>query len=207
MKNFDEIVERVIEQYPKPMLELNFTNPFELLVSLVLSARCTDKLTNKITEELFDKYPTPKEMSQASFEQINEIISSCSMHNTKAKNLKAISEILCEKYSCNVPNKFDELVSLPGVADKTANIVLSFGFGIPAIGVDTHVLRAANRLGISSSKKPKQVEEDIKNICPKEKWIAFYAGLILLGRHICKAKKPSCESCFLNDICPKNGLR
>ncbi len=206
MKSSENIIERVLSNYPIPKIELDFKNPFELLISLVLSARCRDVLTNKITKELFKKYPTPKQMSQASIDDINKLVSSCSMHNTKAKNIKTISEILCKKYNCNVPNDFKTLILLPGVADKTANIVLSFGFGIPAVGVDTHVERVANRIGITASKKPKQIEKDIKNICPKEKWIAFYAGLILLGRYICKAKKPLCESCFLNDICPKYGL-
>ena len=206
MKNFDAILNRIKEHYPQPKLELDFKNPFELLVSLVLSARCTDKLTNKITKELLAKYPNPKEMSKASQEDINEIISSCSMHNNKAKNLKRIAEILCDNYNCNVPDAIDELVKLPGVADKTANMVLSFGFGIPAVGVDTHVLRVANRTGISQSVKAKQVEEDIKKICPKDDWIMFYSGLILLGRYICKAKKPLCNECFLNDICSKIGI-
>ena len=207
MTNFKEIVERVLSNYPKPKLELDFKSPYELLVGLVLSARCRDSLTNRITKDFFKKYPTPKEISEASTEDINDMIASCSMHNTKAKNLKKIAEILCEKYSCEVPSSFEKLIALPGVADKTANMVLSFGFGIPAIGVDTHVLRVANRVGMSSSNKAKQVEEDIKKICPKDKWIAFYSGLILLGRYVCKAKFPMCGSCFLNDICPKRGLK
>ena len=206
MKNFDAILNRIKEHYPEPKLELDFKNPFELIVSLVLSARCTDKLTNKITKELFAEYPNPEKMSKASQEDINEIISSCSMHNNKAKNLKKIADILCEKYDCRVPNSFEELVKLPGVADKTANIVLSFGFGIPAVGVDTHVLRVAKRTGISQSVKAKQVEEDIKKVCPKDDWIVFYSGLILLGRYICKAKKPLCNECFLSDICSKIGV-
>ncbi len=207
MKNFKEIIERVEKHYPNPKLEIEFKNPFELLVGLVLSARCRDSLTNKITKKLFERFPGSKEMSKANADDINKLISSCSMHNTKAKNLKRIAEILCEKYRCEVPGSFEHLIQLPGVADKTANMVLSFGFGIPAVGVDTHVLRVANRTGISLSDKTGQVENDIKKICPKEKWIVFYSGLILLGRYVCKAKKPVCEACFLNDICPKNGLK
>ncbi len=206
MTNFEEIIRIIEKEYPKPKIEIEYNNPFELLVGLVLSARCRDSLTNKITKELFKRYPTAKEMAKAETEDINVLISSCSMHNTKAKNLKKISEILCEKYNCGVPDNFEELTKLPGVADKTANILLSFGFGIPAIGVDTHVLRVANRTGVSSSKKPKQIEEDIKKICPKEKWIIFYSGLILLGRYVCKAKSPNCKQCPLEKICPKNGL-
>ncbi len=206
MTNFNEILKRIKEHYPNPKIEIEFNNPFELLVGLILSARCKDSTANKISKKLFERFPSPKEMANANIDEINEIISSCSMHNTKAKNLKSISQILCDKYMCKVPDKFEDLKGLPGVADKTANMVLSFGFNIPAVGVDTHVLRTANRLGISSSKKPKCVEEDIRRICPKEDWILFYAGLILLGRYICKAKNPKCSECFLNDICPKIGV-
>ncbi len=205
MKNLNKIVERIKEHYPNPKIEIEFKNPFELLVGLVLSARCTDKTTNKITKELFEKYPTPKDMDKAEIEDVNELILSCSMHNTKAKNLKKISKILREKYNCRVPDDFEALVSLPGVADKTANMVLSFGFNIPAVGVDTHVLRVSNRIGISNSKKPKDVENDIKDSVKQDDWIVFYAGLILHGRYICKAKKPLCDECFLKDICPKIG--
>jgi endonuclease-3 len=206
MKNLNEIVERIKQHYPNPKIEIDFDNPFELLVGVVLSARCTDKLTNKITKELFSKMPTVQDMANAEIDSINKLISSCSMHNTKAKNLKKIAQILCEKYNCSVPNNFKALIELPGVADKTANIVLSFGFGVPAVSVDTHVQRTANRIGISQSKKPKDIENDIKNGVKKDDWIMFYSGLILLGRHICKARKPMCNDCFLNDICEKNGV-
>ncbi|WP_022670642.1 endonuclease III [Hippea alviniae] len=202
----NQIVERIKKQYPDPTIELNYSNPFELLVALILSARCTDARTNKITEELFKIYPTAKELKDANFDELNGIISSCSMHNTKAKNLIELAKEICEKYDCEVPKSLEELTSLPGVGRKTANIVLSMGFGIPAVGVDTHVLRVANRLGISNSKKAETVENDIMEKVNQEDWIVFYTGLILLGRHICKAKKPDCKSCFLNDICPKIGV-
>ncbi len=206
MKNFKELIKRIKEHYPSPILELDFKNPYELLVGLVLSARCQDKVANRITKELFKHYPSPAELSQASIEEVNELISSCSMHNNKAKNLKKIAQTITEQYNGKIPNRFEELVKLPGVADKTANMVLSFGFGIPAIGVDTHVIRTANRLGISASNKSKDIENDIKRIVPEEDWIVFYAGLILLGRYICRSKKPLCNECFLNDICPKIGV-
>lgn len=206
MTNFDEILKRIKERYPKPKIEIDFNSPYELLIGLVLSARCRDDTANKISAKLFEYFPSPKDMANATVDEINELIFSCTMHNTKAKNIKKIAEILCERYRCSVPNKFEDLIGLPGVADKTANMVLSFGFNIPAVGVDTHVLRTANRLGISSSKKPKVVEEDIKRIYPREDWIVLYAGLILLGRYICKAKNPLCSECFLNDICRKNGV-
>ncbi|AEA34238.1 endonuclease III [Hippea maritima] len=203
----NQILERIKKHYPQPKLELNFSTPFELLVALVLSARCTDKLTNKITPKLFEIFPTPEALKEADYDELNELISSCSMHNTKAKNLIAIAKALCEYHNCKVPESLEELTKLPGIGRKTANIILSFGFGIPAVGVDTHVLRMANRLGISDSKKADVVEEEIKQKIPKEDWIVFYSGLILHGRHICKAKKPNCDECFLNDICPKIGVK
>ncbi|WP_025270489.1 endonuclease III [Hippea sp. KM1] len=203
----NQILERIKKHYPTPTLELNFSNPFELLVALVLSARCTDKLTNTITPRIFSKYPTPDKLKEANYDELNDIISSCSMHNTKAKNLIAIAEALCKNYNCEVPKSIEELTKLPGIGRKTANIILSFGFGIPAVGVDTHVLRMANRLGISNSKKAEVIEEEIKKSIPEEDWIVFYSGLILHGRHICKARKPKCDECFLNDICPKIGVK
>ncbi len=202
-----ELVERIKKLYPEPTVELNFSNPFELLVALILSARCTDKRTNIITKELFKRYPTPKDLAEAPVEEIDKIISSCSMHNTKSKNLKALSEILVRDFNGEVPKSLEELTKLPGVGRKTANILLSMAYGIPAIGVDTHVKRLAYRLGISKSENPEGIEEDIKKAVPKEDWIVFYTGLILHGRRVCKARKPNCDGCPLNDICPKIGVK
>ena len=202
-----ELVERIKRLYPEPTIELNFSNPFELLVALILSARCTDKRTNIVTKELFKRYPTPEDMANAPVDEIDKIISSCSMHNTKSKNLKALSEILVKDFNGEVPKSLEELTKLPGVGRKTANILLSMAYGIPAIGVDTHVKRLAFRLGISKSEKPEEIEEDIKKAVPEEDWIVFYTGLILHGRRVCKAKKPDCDKCPLNDICPKMGVK
>ena len=200
------IVEKIKKLYPEPTIELNFSNPFELLVALILSARCTDKRTNMITKELFKSYSTPKDLAEAPIEEIDKIISSCSMHNTKSKNLKALSETLVKDFNGEVPKSLDKLTKLPGVGRKTANILLSIAYGIPAIGVDTHVKRLAHRIGISKSEKPEEIEEDIKKAVPKEDWIVFYTGLILHGRRVCKAKKPNCDGCPINDTCPKIGV-
>ncbi len=202
-----ELIERVKRLYPEPKIELDFKNPFELLVALILSARCTDTRTNTITKELFKKYPTPEALSRASIEEIDKLISSCSMHNTKSKHLKQLSEILHQKYNGEVPNSVDELVKLPGVGRKTANILVSMAYNIPAVGVDTHVARVAQRLGITKSKKSDEIEKDIMDKIPKDEWIRFYTGLILHGRRICKARKPKCDECPLNDICPKIGVK
>ncbi len=202
-----ELIERVKRLYPEPKIELDFKNPFELLVALILSARCTDTRTNTITKELFKKYPTPEALSRASIEEIDKLISSCSMHNTKSKHLKQLSEILHQKYNGEVPKSVDELVKLPGVGRKTANILVSMAYNIPAVGVDTHVARVAHRLGITKSKKSDEIEKDIMDKIPKDEWIRFYTGLILHGRKICKARKPKCDECPLNDICPKIGVK
>ncbi|MGE4547768.1 MAG: endonuclease III, partial [Desulfurella sp.] len=172
----NEIVRRIIEHYKDPKLELEYKNPFELLIALVLSARCLDKTTNKITKEFFKRFKTPCDIAQSSIEEINELISSCSMHNAKAKNIFELSNILCKKFNNTVIDNFEELTKLPGVGEKTANILLAFGFGIPAIGVDTHVARVCKRLGISKTENPKEVEETIKAICEREYWINFFSG-------------------------------
>lgn len=202
-----EIVERIKKLYPKPTVELDFSNPFELLVALILSARCTDKRTNMITKELFKKYHTPQDLAKATIEEIDEIISSCSMHNTKSKHIKELSEKLIKEFRGEVPKDTEKLVQLPGVGRKTANILVSIAYGIPAVGVDTHVVRVSNRLGLTKSKKSEKIEEDIKNAVPKDDWIVFYTGLILHGRRVCKAKNPKCKECPLDDICPKIGVK
>ncbi len=202
-----ELVERIRRLYPEPRIELDFKNPFELLVALILSARCTDTRTNAITKELFKKYPTPEALSKASIEDIDKLISSCSMHNTKSKHLKQISEIISQKYNGEVPDDVEELVKLPGVGRKTANILVSMAYNIPAVGVDTHVARVSKRLGITEARKPEDIERDIMNEIPKDEWIRFYTGLILHGRRVCKAKNPKCDECPLNDICPKIGVK
>ena len=202
-----ELIERIRRLYPEPRIELDFKNPFELLVALILSARCTDTRTNAITKELFKKYPTPEALSKASIEDIDKLISSCSMHNTKSKHLKQISEIISQKYNGEVPDDMEELVKLPGVGRKTANILVSMAYNIPAVGVDTHVARVSKRLGITKARKSEDIERDIMNEIPKDEWIRFYTGLILHGRRVCKAKNPKCDECPLNDICPKIGVK
>ncbi len=200
----NKIVERVIEHYQSPKLELEYSNPFELLIALVLSARCLDKTTNKITKEFFKRFKTPCDIAHSNIEEINQLISSCSMHNAKAKNIFELSNVLCKDYNNVLPSDYDILVKLPGVGSKTANILLAFGFNIDTIGVDTHVARVCKRLGISKTTDPKEVEEAIKLICDRSLWVKFFSGLILHGRYVCTAKSPRCSDCFLNDLCAKN---
>ncbi|WP_291490466.1 endonuclease III [Desulfurella sp.] len=151
----NEIVKRVIEHYKEPKLELEYSNPFELLIALILSARCLDKTTNKITKEFFKRFKTPCDIANSSPDEVNMLISSCSMHNSKAKSIFELSKILCDKFDNKVTDDFNELIKLPGVGEKTANILLAFGFSKPTIGVDTHVARVCKRLGISKTTDPK----------------------------------------------------
>lgn len=197
----EEIVRRILEHYKDPKLELNFSNPFELLIAAMLSARYTDKKTNVVTRRLFSSLRSPKDFVNAGEEKIKEYISSVNMHDVKARNIYRMCKILVSEYDGKVPETQEELVRLPGVGRKTANMVLSCAFNIPAISVDTHVARVAQRLSLSQHKKPEEIEEDLMRICPEERWKDLYLGMVLLGRYICKAKNPLCDKCFLKDVC------
>jgi len=197
----EEIVRRVLEHYKDPKLELNFSNPFELLIAAMLSARYTDKKTNVVTRRLFSSLRSPQDFVNAGEEKIKEYISSVNMHDVKARNIYRMCKILVSEYDGRVPETQEELMRLPGVGRKTANMVLSCAFNIPAISVDTHVARVAQRLSLSQHKKPEEIEEDLMRICPEERWKDLYLGMVLLGRYICKAKNPLCDECFLKDVC------
>ena len=168
----------------KPALE--YTNEFELLVAVVLSAQCTDERVNIVTK-------------------LEALIKDCGLYKSKAKNLIATGHILVEQYHGEVPREFDQLVELPGVGRKTANVVVSVLFGTPAIAVDTHVFRVANRLKLGIAKTPEEMEQKLQKAIPKEKWSAAHHWLIYHGRRVCKARKPLCETCFLNHLCPSAG--
>jgi endonuclease-3 len=196
-----QIVKRILEHYKNPKVELNFSTPFELLISAMLSARYTDKKTNMVTKEVFFVLHNPRDFVKAGEEKIKEYISSVSMYETKAKNIYRMCKILVSEYDGEVPKNREELIRLPGVGRKTANMVLSCAFNIPAISVDTHVARVAQRLSLSQQKKAEKIEEDLMHICSEEKWKDLYLSLILLGRYICKARDPLCEKCFLKDVC------
>ncbi len=197
----EEIVRRILEHYKDPKLELNFSNPFELLIAAMLSARYTDKKTNVVTRRLFSSLRSPQDFVNAGEEKIKEYISSVNMHDVKARNIYRMCKILVSEYDGRVPETQEELMRLPGVGRKTANMVLSCAFNIPAISVDTHVARVAQRLSLSQHKKPEEIEEDLMRICPEERWKDLYLGMVLLGRYICKAKNPLCDECFLKDVC------
>lgn len=197
------ILERLEKLYPEAKTALKFETPFQLLIATILSAQTTDERVNKVTENLFKKMPTPQDFAKASIEEIMEEIKSVNFYKNKAKNIKASAELIIKEFGGKVPDKMEDLIKLPGVARKTANIVLSEAYGInEGIAVDTHVKRLAQRLGLSKNTEPEKIEKDLMEITPKERWRDLSNLLILHGRNICQAKKPNHKNCILFDICP-----
>ena len=187
--------------YPDVKTQLRNANPFELLVATILSAQCTDKQVNHVTKDLFNRLKTPQDFAGVSNETIEELIRSTGYFRNKAKNIKNCSKSLLEKYGGQVPQTLDELVKLPGVGRKTANVVLGSAFDIPGIVVDTHVARISKRLGLTENNNPVKIEYDLMEIIPREEWNVFSLQLIYFGRAICKARKPLCPTCPLYDLC------
>ncbi|MNJ92699.1 Ultraviolet N-glycosylase/AP lyase [compost metagenome] len=193
--------------YPDAHCALNYTNPYELLVATVLSAQCTDERVNMVTPNLFKKYPTPKAMAKAPVEKIEEIIRSTGFYKNKAANLKKAAEVLEKKHGGEVPQSLEALVELAGVGRKTANVVLGNAFNIPSgVVVDTHVTRLSNRFGWVKTENAVLIEKQLSKLVPQEDWIMLPHYLISHGRAICKARKPACERCFLEETCPKKGV-
>ncbi len=202
-KYIEIIISRLRKQYPGAKTELLHRNPLELLIATVLSAQATDKSVNKVTPILFSKYKYANDFADADISDIEKSISTINFYKTKAANIKKICTILEIEFRGVVPNTMDELIRLPGVARKTANIVLSEGYGITdGIAVDTHVTRLSGRLGLTENTDPKKIEKDLMNIADKGDWRDISNLLILHGRAVCSAKPPNCKGCVLNDICP-----
>lgn len=195
------IINKLEAHYPNSKCSLNFSNPAQLLVSTILSAQCTDKQVNKVTPILFEKYPTVEALAYADMDEIREIIRPTGFFNNKAKAIKKSMTSLMEKFNGNVPGSLDELVKLEGVGRKTANVVLGDAFGVPGVVVDTHVKRISNRLGMTKNEDPKKIEQDLMKLLPPERWTLFGHMIIDHGRKICKARKPDCDNCFLQDEC------
>lgn len=203
-----EIMKRLATVYPVPKIELNFATPFELLVVTIMAAQTTDKLVNTLTPTLFKKYPTIGDMANASVEDIDGLIRKVNFHSNKAKNIKAAAQMIMEKHGGKVPNTMEELDGLPGVARKTANVVLGHAFGIASgIVIDTHGIRMSHRLGLSDEKTPEKTERDLMELIPRDKWIHFGSVLTLHGRHKCVARPHTCEDCPLGDLCPEYGRK
>ncbi len=205
--NEKEILKILIKEYGKPTTQLIHRNPFQLMIATILSAQCTDERVNKVAPILFKKYKTPKDFAKADLNDLKRIIKSTGYYNQKAKRLKESSKMLVEKYGGKVPESVDELVKLPGVGRKTANIIITYGLkGNQGIAVDTHVRRVSYRLGLTESKNPKIIEQDLMKKFNKKDWPLINSLLVWHGRKYCNARKPKCKECPLNKICPKRGL-
>ncbi|MEW6556157.1 MAG: endonuclease III [Elusimicrobiota bacterium] len=201
----EELLIRLKKHYPDvKKTALHFSNPIEILVATILSAQCTDERVNKITPQLFRKYKNTADYANTGIKEFEQEIRSTGFYHNKARNIIGMAKIIEKKYNGKVPNTMAELLTLPGVARKTANIVLSNAFGIiDGIAVDTHVKRLSSRLGLSKNEQPEKIEQDLMNIVSQKDWFAISNLLIEHGRKICKAQKPDCKNCFLLDICPK----
>lgn len=199
--NILAIIDRFDKLYPNPKCELVFHSEYELLVAVILSAQCTDKRVNKVTEQLFKEYNTAQKMITLSQVELEEKIRSCGFFRNKAKNILNASHDLIEKYDGKLPSNKKQLKELAGVGEKTANVVLSTAFNIPAIAVDTHVFRVSNRLGLAYGKTVMKVQKDLEKNIPKNKWVKFHFSLVLHGRYICKSQNPKCLKCDMKDLC------
>ena len=195
------IFERFAAKNPHPETELQYTNSYTLLVAVVLSAQATDIGVNKATKSLFAKVDSPQKMVELGLENLKQYIKTIGLFNTKAKNVVALSKILIEKYQGQLPQTREELETLPGVGRKTANVVLNVAFGQPTIAVDTHIFRVANRTGLASGKTPLAIELELNSVIPPSYLLHAHHWLILHGRYICKAQKPLCSQCPINDLC------
>jgi len=202
-----KILNKLETMYPDAKCALDFSNPLELLVATILSAQCTDKRVNLVTPSLFKKYRTPKDYAQADLMDLMEEIRTTGFYKNKATSLKNLGKALMEEHGGKVPRAMDELVQLPGVGRKTANVVLGNAFGVPGITVDTHMKRVSYRLGLTKNTDPEKIERDLMKIVPQKKWTEFSHQVITHGRQICKAPRPLCSLCGLEKLCPKIGVR
>jgi endonuclease-3 len=197
------ILARLEQHYPQARCSLDYQNPFQLLVATMLSAQCTDERVNMVTPALFTRFPTPAALLAAAPEVLEQAIRSTGFYHNKARNLQAMARRLIETFDGQVPQTMDELLTLPGVARKTANVVLGNGFGIiEGVVVDTHVGRISRRLGLTIQTDPVKVERDLMQQLPRDLWLDFNHRIIAHGRDVCRAPRPRCAACFLSDICP-----
>jgi len=202
-----KIIKLMDDEYPNAKIALIYSNPLELLVAVQLSAQCTDVMVNRVTKNLFKKYKTPEDYAGAEDEELQDDIRMTGFFRNKAKNLKGTAKMLINDFGGKVPGTMGELIKLPGVARKTANIVLFNAFGIQdGIAVDTHVRRLSQRMGFSKNQDPNKIEQDLMKLVPKDTWGHFTYLLIEHGRAVCTGRKAKCEECVLADICPKIGV-
>ena len=200
-----EAVKRLEILYPDAVCSLNYTkdDAFQLLIATRLSAQCTDARVNMVTPALFAEFPTAEKMASAPLERIEELIKTCGLYKTKAKDLIGIAKAVTEEYGGRVPDTIEELIKLPGVGRKTANLVCGDIYGKPAVVTDTHFIRICGRLGLTASTDPKKVEDEMRKLLDPQKSNAFCHRIVLFGRDVCTARKAKCDDCVLNEICPK----
>jgi endonuclease-3 len=200
------IYRQLTKNYPNVRCELDYNSAFQLLVATVLSAQCTDKRVNQTTPALFKKYPNPKKMAKADLKDIQRLVKSTGFFRAKAKNIKALSNKIMEEFDGDVPSNLEDLITLPGVGRKTANVVLGHAFGIPGITVDTHFGRLSRRFGWSKQSDPVKVEFEVGELIPEKEWTNLSQRMIWHGRRVCHARKPACGACPLAKLCPSYGI-
>jgi endonuclease-3 len=200
------IYRQLSKNYPNVRCELDYKNAFELLVATVLSAQCTDKRVNQTTPALFKKYPNPQKMAKADLRDIQKLVKSTGFFRAKAKNIIGLSNIIAEQFDGNVPSNLEDLITLPGVGRKTANVVLGHAFGIPGITVDTHFGRLSRRFGWSKQSNPVKVEFEVGELIPEKEWTNLSQRMIWHGRRVCHSRKPACGACALAKLCPSYGI-
>lgn len=202
-KNADKIIKLLDEYIPNPVTELEYNSDFQLLVSVILSAQCTDKRVNIVTKELFKQYKTPQDFANMDLATLERLIHPCGFYHNKAVNIINCSKMIVEKFNGQVPTNFDDLVSLPGVGRKTANVMLIVAFNTPAIPVDTHIFRVSNRLGLTNAKNETECEEQLVKLFAdkKELWGKIHHLILLYGRYNCKAINPMCDNCIISQYC------
>jgi endonuclease-3 len=200
------IYRQLSKSYPNVRCELDYKNAFQLLVATVLSAQCTDKRVNQTTPALFKKYPNPQKMAKADLRDIQKLVKSTGFFRAKAKNIKSLSNKIMEKFDGKVPSNLEDLITLPGVGRKTANVVLGHAFGIPGITVDTHFGRLSRRFGWSKQNNPVKVEFEVGELIPEKEWTNLSQRMIWHGRRVCHSRKPACGACALAKLCPSYGI-
>ncbi len=200
------IYRQLSKNYPNVRCELDYKNAFQLLVATVLSAQCTDKRVNQTTPALFKKYPNPQKMAKADLRDIQNLVKSTGFFRAKAKNIKGLSNKIMEEFDGKVPSNLEDLITLPGVGRKTANVVLGHAFGIPGITVDTHFGRLSRRFGWSKQNNPVKVEFEVGELIPQREWTNLSQRMIWHGRRVCHSRKPACGACALAKLCPSYGI-
>jgi endonuclease-3 len=203
----ERIAKKLASVYPEARISLNFETPWQCLVATILSAQCTDERVNQVTPALFKEIPTIEAMAGADENQVRQLIVTTGFFRQKTKSIQGAARVLIDRFSGKLPARMEDLITIPGVGRKTANVVLGHVFGKPALVVDTHVKRLASRLGLARSTDPEEIERGLQKMLPETEWTPFSMRLILHGRRVCIARRPRCESCQLSDDCPRVGLK